>query len=400
MVMSEGAVSPEQMENGHQGDAPTRVGLSGADEVHRPRTGLSGQARDAEDVLSRARSHAESLGAQALAEAEELLSRAHSQAELLRVHADAMRAEADCLRAEAAAVLGAVRHDADASRSFTESVAAHASAAAEEFRSAVQLEVDAARQEFERMRTEALFIRRVLRAELDAGLADVDRMRGEVQRLCAETNKLAAELGLLFAAGGSEQIAVAGDPGGRPPDARPSNGPAPGAEAHAASDDPWTSDRPAGGDDSQTSASPFSPDEGAASGRRLDAAGTPSDSNVAELLRQIWDAASTGLGRLSDDGSIGTPGWATADDPAGSSDSEGFETGEREPGEAGAQARVAASLGEHEVGTVDGRRGWEPLIGSGGWRATEAAAPAAPEAGEFAASPPPPGRRRRRFHRG
>jgi hypothetical protein len=230
VVVPEGVSwSAGQRQNGHH-DEPDHVVLAGADEVRgsrigataamfgrgdaadpddtrpigdpgrplRDATSLNVEGRQAEDLLFRVRAHAESLAGQAQVEAEELLSRAQAQAELLRVHAEAMRAEAECMRAEAGALRAAVREEADAAASCADSVT-DARAAAEELRAAMQLEAVAAREEFEQMRAETLSIRRLLRAEIDAGLADAERLRGEVRRLCHDANQLAAELGQLFA---------------------------------------------------------------------------------------------------------------------------------------------------------------------------------------------------------
>lgn len=447
--MSEGeALSFEQVQNGHQGYAPTRVTLSGADEVLGPPAGraegrgdifsredgqgsaegrrqsaaegphrgfggphvvaqpefeparghstaLSLEAREAEDLLSRARSHAESLGAQARAEAQELLSRAQSQAEMLRVHAEAMRAEADCLRAEAAALRSAVARGAVAKGSDAEAVAAPAPAAAEGYRSAPQLEIDVAREELERIGAEAILVRRALRAEIDAGLEDVDRMRGEVRRLCAETNKLAAELGLLFSAGGPERMAIASDVDVRSPEP---------VAAQGRNDDPVVVDSSLEGDQGHTEGpnSASADDQGAEPGRRPPAAGPHLDRSVAELLRQIWDAASAGLGRLSEDPSSGAGGWRTGEDRTGAPTPGPFETRRPEREEPGAEAPVEAPFRTaRSAGAVEGLGGSEPLIGSGGWRAKQAGpAETAPIGGEAVTPPPPPARPRRRFHRG
>ena len=498
MVMSEGPALPSgQMQNGHQGDPPTRPTLSGAEDAlgppsgraetlgdgsgreegqkadwgrrrsdpGRPHRGVSApyaeappeesvrgqspspsiQAGDHEDLLSRARSQAESLGAQVRAGAEDLLSRAQSQAELLQVHAENIRAEADALRAEAAALGRAVSHHADAAGSSAESVADEERVAAEGIRSAIRQELDAARQEFEWMRAEAILVRRVLRAEIDAGVGDVDRVRGDVQRLCAETNKLAAELGLLFAAGGLAQTGMGGEAGGRPPDVRRANEPGrvrptpaqpqsgvydpavatdhagqdgPPAyvaardirsvrqdttEAHGPSDDPVASGSSPNEDQGQKAGPPpWTPDgEEAETGRRPEATGAHADSNLAELLREIWDAASAGLGRLSEDPPSGTAGCRTDDHPTGTPGSGPSETREGESNASRAQASVEPPSREDQIfSTVSGLRGSEPLIGSGGWRAMQAArSDAAPEGGE-AITPPPSPSRRRRFHRG
>ena len=376
MVMSESA--PWSAPSGHQGDPSEHVARPGADEVRGPRIGpsdtrapifgrddgvekpddgrprtepgrplrdatsLSVQGRHAEELLFRARAHADSLAAQAQAEAEELLSRAHAQAELLRVQVEAMRAEAEYMRSEAG-LAAAVRDEVEAARSCAEAAAAEARAAGEELRSAMQLDVAAARQELEQMSAAAMSIRRSLRAEIDAGLADAGRLRGEVRRLCADTNKLAAELGLLLAAAGGADDRT-------------------GAEGDAGPVDEWpsTESHGAGGveSDEGPSESPSAP--GATAGPRTGAAPPPSDTNVAELLRQIWDAASANQ----------------------------------------STAMEAPEEPEGPTAPLGGLRAAQPLIGSGGWRAKETAAPDVGQGAGEAAPPPSPGRRRRRFHRG
>ncbi|MDQ3898481.1 MAG: hypothetical protein M3326_14765 [Actinomycetota bacterium] len=353
MVMPEEA--PWSAQNGHHGDPPDHVPLPGAgaaaaraaifgrDEGGAPpgegrplgdparplrdASSLSVQGRHAEDLLFRARSHADSLAAQAQAEAEELLSRAQAQAELLRVHAEAMRAEAEYMRAEAAAVRAAVRDEAEAASARAESAVAEARAAAEELRSAMQLEAGAARQDFEQTRAEAMSIRRLVRAELDAALADAERLRGDIRRLCADTNKLGAELGLLLARAGAVEEPV-------------------GSEADGGPIEDWAWTDPGG----VPAASGVEPEPG-----------PPLDKNLAELLRQMWDAASGEQ--------------ATA-----------VETPDEQP--------------EGPVGPWGARRASQPLIGSGGWHAKGAAAPGPGEEPDDAAGQPPPVRRRRRFPRG
>jgi hypothetical protein len=183
--------------NRRQGDARGRtVGAPGAEAAGRLRA--AGENTLAEDLLSSVRSYAESLTIQARADADELLSHAHAQAEQLRARAEAVRAEAERMRAEAAAERIAVRDDADAAGEYAKS-AAQTLATAEALRAAMQCEVDAARDEFERIRTEAMAIRRLLRAEADAGVAEMERTRGEIQHLWAETDKLAAVLRQLTA---------------------------------------------------------------------------------------------------------------------------------------------------------------------------------------------------------
>jgi len=265
-----------------------------------------------EAEVETARRHAELLSAQAHAAAEELLSRARSHADLVRAHADAARAEAECLRAEAAALRGAVQDEAEAATSRAESLMAQARAVAEELRAAMEGEADAARAEVERLRTEAASLRRLLQAEIDAGLAEAQRMRAEAQRLWAETKAIAAELGLQSARAGAAAPLEAGGLG------------------------------------TTTGA------------KRADHPG---------------DFPPAGAAADEDPG----PGGPTAPDGA-------------------AEAPPAHHEAErHE----DGPRGWQPLIGSGGWHAGTAGAPDAAPGGEPAGNEamPPPDRGRRSLRR-
>ena len=374
--MSESAAWPAQ--SGHQGDPPEHVARPGPDEVRGPRIGpadtrapsfgrdegvekpddgpprgepgrplrdatsLSVQ-RHAEELVFRTRAHADALAAQAQAEAEELLSRAHAQAEVLRVRAEAMRAEAEYMRSEAGAVAAAVKEEIEAASSCAESAAAEARAAAEEVRSAMRLEAAAARQDLEQMKAAAISIRRSLRAEIDAGLADSERLRAEVRRLCADTNKLAAELGLLLAAAGAADDRIGDDVDAGPVDEWPS------AESHGTR----------GVESYEGSiASPSAP--GGTAGRLTGAAPPPSDTNVAELLRQLLHAAAANQSTA-----MGAPEEA-----------------------------------EGPTAPLGGLHAAQPLIGSGGWWAKETVAPDVGGRTGDAPAPPPPGRRRRRFHRG
>lgn len=343
--------TPWSAQSGRQGGPPEHIARPGPDDG-RPRgesgrplrdaTSLSVQGRHAEELLFRARAHADSLAAQAQAEAEELLSRAHAQAELLRVQVEAMRAEAECMRSEAG-LAAAVRDEVEAARSCAEAAAVEARAAAEELHSSMQLDVAATRHELEQMSAAAMSIRRSLRTELDAGLADVGRLRGEVRRLCADANKLTAELRLLLAAAGGTDDRT-------------------GAELDAGPADEWPSTEPHGTHSVESDEGPSesASAQGATAGPRTGTAPPPSDTNVAELLRQIWDAASANQSTVSE----------------------------------------AAAEPETPTGPLGGFRAAQPLIGSGGWRAKEGAAPdVSPEAGDATAPPAPPGRRRRRFHR-
>lgn len=377
MVMSENAPwSGPQMANGRFGDPPDH----GADEVRSARVGtgdtravifgrseggvkaddteargepgwalrdastMTVQGRQVEELLFSARSHADALAAQARDEAEELLSRAQAQAELLRVHAEHMRAEAEHMRAEAAALQAALSTEVEAAGVGTESAVSEARAAAEELRSAIQLEAAAARQQLEQVKAEATSIRRLLRAEVDAGLADAERLRGEVRRLCAETNKLAAELAMLLAGRAPDEPAAVGDHRARPPHDAPPAEPDDGAS-------------PVGDEGLGRSSGELEP----MVGPTPHAEAPELDRNMAELLQKLWDAA------FKD----GSP---TSETPAN----------------------------EFEEPSVPwgGRGASQPLIGSGGWQAKD---PAAPELGTDAGDETTmqaSGRRRRRFHRG
>ena len=370
MVMPENAQWPgQQMANGRFGNPPDHCSPPGTDELRSPRVAagdtravifgrnedvpksedggprgepgrsprdastLSVQGRQVEELLFRARSHADALAAQAQAEAEELMSRAHAQAELLRVHAEAMRAEAEHMRAEAGALQTAVRAEVDAASSCTEVAVSEARAAAEELRSAIQLEAATARQQLEQVKAEVTSICRLWRAELDAGLADAERLRGDVRRLCVETNKLATELAMVLA--------------GRAPDDE-----LPADPLRVAPDDTLS---PVGDGGPEESSGVLT----AAAGP-MQAQAPELDGNIAELLRKLWDAA-YGTGSPSSE--------TSADEP------------------------------DEPPGPWGGLRSAQPLIGSGGWQAKEAAAPEVGlRAGDEPMLPAPVGRRRR-FHR-
>lgn len=328
MLMNEGAqVSSQEVQNGRRLD-PRHLAAAPIDEERSARGG------DAEEVLSRARAQAHALTARAHADAEDLLSRAQAQVELLRVHAEAVRAEAECLRAEAAALRTAARDEVETAGLHADSTS-QMHATADKLLAAVEDEVDAARDEFERMRTEALSIRRLLRAEIDAGLADVQKLRGEVQRLSAKTDKLAAELRLLLL---------------RPGAAGVTEDPLVDARARAATD------------------------------VRPEAAHPPQEEQMTELLRKIWDAASTEAGNVPARRSSGEPATPTVDDAWGG----GQPAADVQPTDSHAEPRPASL----------------PLIGSGGWGAREAALP---YTGSPAGEPAPPSTstsRRRRRRRG
>ena len=363
-----------------------------------------------EGLLSTVRSYAESLTAQARADADELLSRAHAQAELLRVRAEAVRAEADCMRAEAAALRIAVKEDAEAARERAKS-AAETHAAAEELRAEMQREVDAAREEFERMRTEAMVIRRLLRAEVDAGVFDTERTRGDVQRLWAETDKLAAAIRRISAhAGltsgpmetgiGSSTWAEIDRRGTSLEDVVPlapphANGRASGVvgerrqQPAAMSDARQHSAAPSQNDDRSVAGEP--PSETARALEQSVSAPfrgqVPMDGNVTELLREIREvvsAESAGEHR-STEGPIPSPrfdGPPVAQPlpvPAGH-----WQAGEAPP------APVAP---EREAKPMS-----QPLIGSGGWQQKQSPdRQAIPD--DAPSLPPASSGRRRRFRR-
>lgn len=366
MILDAGAEifgQPEEGANAHR-----IAGQAQVEAARRHATSLSIQARaDAEQLLSRARSHAESLSIQAHADAEELLSRAHVQAELLRVHAEAARAEAECLRAEAVAMRNAVRDDAEAAASRSESAAAQAHAAAEELRAAIQGEAYAARAELEGVRAEAASIRRVFQAEIGAALADAERMRTGIERLWAETDKLAVELRMLFSSAG-----VASPTGERGVESPPA-ATAPTEDADEAPAQP-AAGKPAG----EVSHPPTGPPDVAQGETDLahEAILRHLDKKVAELLREISTAASEGASGGSAGGGVsGEPAKPSADEPGRGSPSEGSDTPPRE----GAQGQ----FGDQSPGRdPSGRPTWQPLIGSGGWHAKRATArPNPPDAG-------------------
>ena len=342
--------------------------------------------------------------------AEELLSRAEAQAEHLGAHAEAVRAEADRLRAEAGVLRVAVQHAAETARARAES-AATSQAAVERLHSTLLAEADAVRVELASIRAEVVSIREVLRAEIDAGVADVRRMRAEVQRLWPETEKLAAELRLLLAGTGPTRPADRGRPeatGSTQPAHRGAGGPSeaghrngwggPGGLRHEST---WGEDvervrrwRAEGGD---------GPAEGDAGGAGRGGAGSLVERERAELLREIWDAVS---------GDVTSPaGRRPAVEPAAPA-------GDPlrppwPPEESGGHGQVAddrpAPLGladalfRDELASGDPERGRtaQPLIGSGGWQQPPPADPGATRAIDPDPRVPSPssapGRRRRRF---
>ena len=361
-----------------------------------------------ENLLSTVRSYAETLTAQARADADELLSRAHAQAELLRVRADAVRAEAECMRAEAAALRIAVREDAEAARERAKS-AAETHAAAEELRAAMQREADAAREEFERMRTEAMVIRRLLRAEVDAGVFDTERTRADVQRLWAETDKLAAAIRRISAhAGvtsgpvetgiGTGTWAETERRGTSPEDVLPlapphANGRATGVVGERRQQPADISDA------TQHSAAPSQIHDRTVAGeppsetaRALEQSVSapfrgqvPLDDNVAELLREIREVVSAGSARehRSTEEPIPSPGF---DGPPVPAPADPSPAGEASP-TPGPVAR------EREAKPTS-----QPLIGSGGWQQKRSPdRQAIPD--DAPSSPPASSGRRRRFRR-
>lgn len=323
MLMREGVqASAQESQNGHRLDPDHLAAARGYED-------RSSQAVDAEELWSLARAEAQSLMARAHADAEDLLSRAQSHVDLLRAHAEAVRAEAECLRAEAAALRSAARDEVEAASSHAETTT-EMHATAQKLLAAVQDEVDAARDQFERMRTEALAIGRLLRAEIDAGLADVQRLGGDVERVSAQTDKLAAELRLILA-----RLAAAGAPEGPLVDARAVRG---------------------------------------------EVTRPRNEEQLAELLGQIWDRASTEARSVSARRSSGEPGTRTADDAWGG----------------GEPAPDVQPVGDH----AEPRPASLPLIGSGGWAGREATLP---YTGSSASEPAPPSAstsRRRRRRRG
>ena len=337
--------------------------------------------------------HGESMSAQTQADAEELLSRARAQAELLRVHAEAARAEAESLRAEAAALRRAARDEAAAAGARAEAVIAQLHASAEAFRSAMEVEADAARSEVERSKTEAASLRHLLQADIDTGLEETEQMRSQLQALWAETGKLAAQLRLL-----SDRAEAAGAPDG--PGSDPSRAAAdtqvmgpvaePGRQANGRQDElhramvvgveqrvadtsrrtegslamVGENRRPIHGRNGRETAWLPSAGETAAASTPAGLphvaeaeADRPTDPvlpqlDVGKLLREIWDAAYMESTRLSERGF-----------PAGPP----MQQGDESP-EGGGQAFT-----DLPVGGDPGRpKASEPLIGSGGWRASTA----------------------------
>lgn len=319
MLMREGVqASAPEPQNGHRLDPDHLAAARGYED-------RSSQAVDPEELLSLARAEAQALMARAHADAEDLLSRAQSHVDLLRAHAEAVRAEAECLRAEAAALRSVARDEVEAASSHA-GTTTEMHATAQKLLAAVQDEADAARDQFERMRTEALAIGRLLRTEIDTGLADVQQLGGDVERVSAQTDKLAAELRLLLA-----RLAAA----------RPSEGPL--VDARAA---------------------------------RGEVARPRQEEQLAEMLGQIWDRASTEASRVSARRSSGGPATRTADDDWGG----GGPAPDVQPVDSHAEPRPASL----------------PLIGSGGWGAREAALP---HTGSPASEPAPASTSRRRRRR-
>lgn len=323
---------------------------------------------DADEVLSRARALAESFTARAHTHAEDLLSRARCQAELLRAQADAVRAEAESLRAEAGALRTTVRDEIDSAASHAASTA-QMEAAARELLLAVHGEVNAARGELERMRTETLSILQVLRADVDTGLAGVQYIGADVRRLSATTDKLESDLRLLIAraAAGGTFEGVRGRSAGEPPR----------ADAPTPPGVPWDG------------APPEPPP-------------APHKEDVTEMLRQIWIAASSDSGGDSEWRSRTDPATATLDDARPRPAQEWVQA----PGPGwdaecadGREATAETAQGQQPLHRQPDRsRAAEPLIGSGGWHANGAARPYADSPSDEAATPPPPpDRGRRRF---
>ncbi len=307
--------------------------------------------------------------AQAEAEAEELLSRAHAHAELLRSHAEAARAEAASLHADAAALRRAARDEAAATISRAEALVGQMQAGADALRSVIEGQAEETRAELERVRSEAESFRRLLQADTDAALADAQRLRAEVQSLRAELNKLAAEFHLLSSRSGGIAGADPADLVGgvkrlansQLDELREAIAMEVAQKLADAYDD--TRDRFATGE-----ARPPFPGLGRreAPSRRetpQDPDPVPPAVDVRERFRRIWDATY-------------------------------------------AEATGSSPVLEHPTGSGStGRQPPEPLIGSGGWRASPASSsPAAPfedaVEGEVAAPSPAPGRHRRRFGRG
>ena len=340
------------------------------------------------------------------ADVDELLSRAHMHAELLRVHAEAARAEAEALRVEAAALRKGARDEAAAATSRAEALCAHVRATADEFLSAIEVQAAATRAEVDRLRTEAESLRRLLQAEIGAGLADARRMRADAQSLWAETDKVAAELRGLSARAAT---AAAGEDlgGGRGPAHQPDGG-ARQRPTRTGVDEQSADLVAAGGQhangrlDGLNQAIAIQVEHQLAD--LYDEAGRPAADadnpavdtemhleavlpqvDVGKLLRDIWDAARTESTRVPGPGSPGEPSpWTSHDGPNG--------------------AGQAACTDDAASPPPERPRAPAPLIGSGGWRAGSApSSPGSPvddPADAKATSPPPEaGRDRRRFRR-
>ena len=359
--------------NRRQGDARgiRTVGPPGNETTGR-RLRAADESPLSEDLLATVRSYAESLTIQARAEADELLAHAHAQAEQLRGRAEAVRAEAECMRAEAAAQRIAVRDDAEAAGEYAKS-AAQTLAAAEDLRAAMQRDADAARDEFERMRTEAMAIRRLLRAEADAGAAETERTRGDIQHLWAETDRMAAVLRLL---------AARAEGAGSPLDTGTEHG-AWGADAEPrgiAAEELRHSTAPDQLDDSESTV----PRPASALGGKVQL-----DGDVAGLLRDIWEVLSAEPTRENRSPAHLGPSPGSAGAPA------------PDPGPFLSDPVPAIEASQPpDVVAQDGgaKRASQPLIGSGGWHQKQAhGSQPVPEDG--APLPPDSGRRRSRFHR-
>ena len=337
--------------------AATAHGGSWPDEVGQPRRGEgAAPSSAAEPDVGTAPPSLESPIVEPEPDAERLLSQAYVHAERLRVHAEAARGEAEFLRAEAAALRRAARDEAGAAIARSEALTTQVLATAEEVRSAIEEQAEATRAEIERLRVEASSLRRLLQAEIEAGLAKTQRMHDELEDRWAD--KLATEHRRLSAE--SSPPAAEKEPGA--PAAE--DGPAPGGAT-----DPLGELRQAiAVEVEQRLAGVVAELE-----HRLASAPPQSEPgtdpvlgqlDVGRLLRDIWDAAEPS--RVSDD-----PGWS----------------GDTSPHD-GAEERATATM---------------PLIGSGGWCAstplTSASAPGDEPAASETSPPPPAGRDRRRFRR-
>lgn len=417
MGVSEGVPAPtHENQNGRNHSMSPKAILDGTAEIFGAGPdNARGREADApalsvagEGEVGTARRNAESLGARAQVEAEELLSRAHAHANVLRVHAEAARAEAQALRAEAAALRRASADQAAAATSFVAALTAEMEATAKDLRSSMESKADEARAEVERLGREAMSLRRLLRAEIDAGLADIQQMRAEVQGVWAETEKQAAGLRLLSARAGAAvtldelRVDTTGDKGlGRSDDPRPSPAPTaavrhevsrPGADTRAAGDVEGERRTTNGRLDDFRRAIAVEVEQRLAqvyaeTGDRREGAGARTGQHhdglrpqidVGGLLREIWDAAYAEL----------APATEGAEMPS--------DHGDRTP-----PGSVEAPPTEHPDGRHTNRsRAFEPLIGSGGWRAGRGPGSDASTDDPVHPAPPSPGvDRPRRFRR-